>query len=68
MVEFQIISVDQTSRFDTEKGAQLVYVITFTVKEKGRYTVEVPAEEYTASKGRDAVQAVAREIYETLGA
>jgi len=68
MVEFAIISVDQTSRFDTEKGAQLVYVITFSVKDKGRFTVEVPAEGYTASKGRDAAQAVAREIYETLGA
>jgi len=68
MVEFTILSVDQTSRFDTEKGAQLVYVITFSVKDKGRFTVEVPAEGYTALKGRDAVQAVAREIYETLGA
>jgi len=68
MVEFTILSVDQTSRFDTEKGAQLVYVITFSVKDKGRFTVEVPAEGYTASMGRDAVQAVAREIYETLGA
>lgn len=67
MVEFSILSVDQVTRFDPEKGSQLVYVITFTVKEKGRYTVEVPAEGYTASKGRDAVAAIAREIYETIG-
>jgi len=67
MVEFQILSVDQADRFDTEKGARLVYVITFSVKEKGRFTVEAPVEGYTASKGRDAVAAIAREIYETIG-
>ena len=67
MVEFTILSVDQADRFDTEKGARQVYVITFSVKDKGRFTVEVPADGYTASKGRDAVQSIAREIYETLG-
>ena len=67
MVEYKILSVEQVSRFDTDKGAQLVYVITFSVKDQGRYTVEVPAEGYTAARGRDAVMAVAREIYETLG-
>jgi len=67
MGETKIVSMSQTTRYNSEMKPQEVYVIKFNVGESGPFTVEVPIEGYTSSAGQAAVQQRALEIKNTLG-
>jgi len=67
MAEYTVTDMKQTTQFDKDMVAIQVYEFTFNVGEFGPFTVSIPVEGYTASKGRDLLSTKAQEISSTLG-
>ena len=59
----KIVRIRQYTDFNTDGKVFKAYEITFTTeKTLGEFTVDVPAKEYTAEKGRDLAAERAIEI------
>jgi hypothetical protein len=67
MAIYKVTSMEQTIQYDAEMTPQEAYKITFTVGEHGPFTVSIPVKDYSATLGRQVLEAKAFEIAQTLG-
>ncbi len=64
----KIEKIRQYTAFDADGKVVKMYEVTFTTKKtEGRFTLDIPALEYTAEKAKDAASLRAVEIDKAVG-